>query len=71
MSTQNATSAPESKGGVVLMTIAILIALCGVFAFALLAEQPMTVRGAILGGSLVIAVVLGWLSAPGKQFVAN
>ncbi len=52
------------------MTIAILIALCGVFAFALLAEQPMTVRGAILGGSLVIAVVLGWLSAPGKQFVA-
>ena len=70
MSTQNATSASEPKGGVVLMTIAILIALCGVFAFALLAEQSMAIRGAILGGSLVVAVILGWLSAPGKQFVA-
>ena len=59
MSTQNATPATESKGGVLLMTIAILIAVSGVFAFALLAEQPTGIRVGILIGSLVVGVVLG------------
>ena len=68
MSTQNATPATESKGGVLLMTIAILIAVSGVFAFALLAEQPTGIRVGILIGSLVVGVVLGWFSAPGKEF---
>lgn len=57
MSTQNATPATESKGGVLLMTIAILIAVSGVFAFALLAEQPTGIRVGILIGSLVVGVV--------------
>lgn len=50
------------------MTIAILIAVSGVFAFALLAEQPTGIRVGILIGSLVVGVVLGWFSAPGKEF---
>lgn len=49
------------------MTIAILIAVSGVFAFALLAEQPTGIRVGILIGSLVVGVVLGWFSAPAKN----
>ena len=41
------------------MAIAILIAVSGVFAFALLAEQPTGIRVGILIGSLVVGVVLG------------
>ena len=52
------------------MAVAILIALGGVFAFALMAEQPTTIRAAVLVGCLVVGVVLGWISAPGKQFAA-
>lgn len=50
------------------MTIAVLIALSGVFAFALLAEQPTAIRAGILVGCLIVGVVLGWFSAPGKEF---
>ena len=39
------------------MTIAILIAVSGVFAFALLAEQPTGIRVGILIGSLVVGGV--------------
>lgn len=67
MTTQNATNT-ESKGGVFLMTIAVIIAVSGVFAFALLSEQPTAVRVGILLGSLIVGVVLGWFSAPGKEF---
>ncbi|WP_251570509.1 preprotein translocase subunit SecE [Parasutterella muris] len=70
MSTQKTAPAPESKGGIVLMTIAVLIALSGVFAFALLAEQPTAVRAGILVGCLAVGVVIGWFSAPGKEFAA-
>ncbi len=69
MSTQNTTTT-ESKGGVALMAVAILIAVGGVFAFALLAEQPTAVRAGILVGCLIVGCVLGWFSAPGKDFVA-
>ena len=46
------------------MTIAVLIALSGVFAFALLAEQPTAVRAGILVGCLAAGVIIGWISAP-------
>lgn len=70
MSTQNATQAAEPKGGIALMAVAIVIALGGVIAFALLAEQPVAVRSGVLVGSLIVGVVLGWLSAPGKRFIS-
>ena len=41
------------------MTIAILIAVSGVFAFALLAEQPTGIR---------VGILIGSFSAPGKEF---
>jgi preprotein translocase subunit SecE len=67
MSTQNQTTV-DSKGGVAVMTIAILIAVSGVFAFALLAEQPTVVRAGILFGCIAVGCAIGWFSAPGKQF---
>lgn len=69
MSTQNA-KAVESKSGVALMAVAIVIALSGVFAFALLADQPTLVRVGVLLGCILVGAVIGWFSAPGKEFAA-
>ena len=65
MSTQNAKPV-ESKSGVALMAVAVVIALSGVFAFALLADQPTLVRV----GCILVGAVIGWFSAPGKDFAA-
>ena len=67
MSTQNAKPV-ESKSGVALMAVAIVIALSGVFAFALLADQPTLVRVGVLLGCILVGAVIGWFSAPGKEF---
>ena len=69
MSTQNAKPV-ESKSGVALMALAIVIALSGVFAFALLADQPTLVRVGVLLGCILVGAVIGWFSAPGKEFAA-
>lgn len=69
MSTQNAKPV-ESKGGVALMAVAVVIALSGVFAFALLADQPTLVRVGVLLGCILVGAVIGWFSAPGKEFAA-
>ncbi|GAB1826759.1 preprotein translocase subunit SecE [Turicimonas sp. TL08] len=69
MSTQNAKPV-ESKSGVALMAVAIVIALSGVFAFALLADQPTLVRVGVLLGCILVGAVIGWFSAPGKEFAA-
>ena len=69
MSMQNAKPV-ESKSGVALMAVAIVIALSGVFAFALLADQPTLVRVGVLLGCILVGAVIGWFSAPGKEFAA-
>lgn len=71
MSTQNTkTVQASSKGGVAVMTVAILIALGGVFGFALLADQPTIVRFGVLAGCIIVGAIIGWFSAPGKEFAA-
>lgn len=69
MSMQNAKPV-ESKSGIALMAVAIVIALSGVFAFALLADQPTLVRVGVLLGCILVGAVIGWFSAPGKEFAA-
>lgn len=69
MGTQNTTT-NGNKNGVALMALAIVIAVGGVLAFALLTEQSTMIRVGVLLGSLVVGCVLGWLSAPGKELVA-
>lgn len=69
MSMQNAKPV-ESKSGIALMAVAIVIALSGVFAFALLADQPALVRVGFLLGCILVGAVIGWFSAPGKEFAA-
>ncbi len=69
MSTQNVKTV-EPKGGVALMAVACIIALAGVFAFALLADQPTMVRVGVLVGCILVGAIIGWFSAPGKEFVA-
>ena len=50
----------------ILVTLAVLSALAGVIAFALLTEQPLSVRLGVLAGGLVLAVLLAWLSPSGQ-----
>lgn len=69
MSTQEVETV-SGKSDVVLVTLAALAALAGVVAFALLSEQALAVRLGALGGGLVLAVIIAWLSPSGKRFLA-
>lgn len=69
MSTQEVETV-SGKSDVVLVTLATLAALAGVVAFALLSEQALAVRLGALGGGLVLAVIIAWLSPSGKRFLA-
>ncbi|WP_295480206.1 preprotein translocase subunit SecE [Sutterella sp.] len=69
MSTQEVETV-SGKSDVVLVTLAVLAALAGVVAFALLSEQALAVRLGALAGGLVLAVILAWLSPSGKRFLA-
>ena len=71
MATQNAQPQQGSSNkalDVIVMTLAVLIAAAGLFAFTFLTDQSMGVRiGALLGG-LVVAVAA--FSSTGKRFIA-
>ena len=59
-----------SKSDIALVTLAVLCAIAGVVAFALLTEQPLSIRLASLGGGLVLGVLLAWVSPYGKRLLA-
>lgn len=69
MNNQNVETV-TTKSDVILVTLAVLSALAGVIAFALLTEQPLSVRLGVLAGGLVLAVLLAWLSPSGKRLLA-
>ncbi|MDR3770093.1 MAG: preprotein translocase subunit SecE [Sutterella sp.] len=69
MNNQNVETV-TTKSDVILVTLAVLSALAGVIAFALLTEQPLSVRLGVLAGGLVLAVLLTWLSPSGKRLLA-
>ena len=69
MNNQNVETV-TTKSDVILVTLAVLSALAGVIAFALLTEQPLSVRLGVLAGGLVLAVLLAWLSPSGKRVLA-
>ena len=73
MATQNAKPQQGSSNkalDVIVMTLAVLIAAAGLFAFTFLTDQSMGVRiGALLGG-LVVAVIVAAFSSTGKRFIA-
>ena len=73
MATQNAQPQQGSSNkalDVIVMTLAVLIAAAGLFAFTFLTDQSMGVRiGALLGG-LVVAVIVAAFSSTGKRFIA-
>ena len=58
-----------SKSDIVLVTLAVLCALAGVIAFALLSEQSLAVRLGSLAGGLIPGVGIAWkrLQAYGRQ----
>ena len=69
MNNQNVETV-TSKSDVVLVSLAVLAALAGVVAFALLSEQPLGVRlGAMVAG-VAVGVLLAWLSPSGKRLLA-
>ena len=68
MNNQNVETV-TTKSDVILVTLAVLSALAGVIAFALLTEQPLSVRLGVLAGGLVLAVLLAWLSPDRKSVV--
>ncbi len=59
-----------SKSDVVLVTLAVLSAVAGVVAFALLTEQPISVRLGVLAGGIVLGVLIAWMSPSGKRLLA-
>ncbi len=59
-----------SKSDIALVTLAVLCAIASVVAFALLTEQPLSIRLASLGGGLVLGVLLAWVSPSGKRLLA-
>lgn len=69
MNNQNVETV-TSKSDVVLVSLAVLAALAGVVAFALLSEQPLGLRlGAMVAG-VAVGVLLAWLSPSGKRLLA-
>ena len=52
------------------MTLAVLSALAGVIAFALLSEESLGMRLGVLVAGLVVAIGLAWLSPSGKRLLA-
>lgn len=69
MNNQNVETV-TSKSDIALVTLAILAALAGVIAFALLSEEALGVRLGVLFGGLVLGVGLAWLSPSGKRLLA-
>ena len=69
MTTQNVETV-NSKADLVLVTLAVLAAAAGVLGFTFLTDQPTLVRVGVLIGGLAVALVVAWLSQPGKRFIA-
>ena len=49
--------------------LAILVAIAGVVGFYVLSDKPTIVRAAALAGGLLLAIVIAWTSASGRDFV--
>lgn len=69
MNNQNVETV-TTKSDVFLVSLAVLAALAGVIAFALLSEQALGVRLGVLAGGLVLGVLLAWMSPSGKRLLA-
>ena len=59
-----------SKSDIALVTLAVLCAVAGVVAFALLSEQSLAVRLGSLAGGLILGIGIAWLSPSGKRLLA-
>lgn len=59
-----------SKSDIVLVTLAVLCALAGVVAFALLSEQSLAVRLGSLAGGIILGIAIAWMSPSGKRLLA-
>ena len=69
MTTQNVETV-SSKVDIVLVALAVLAAAAGVLGFTFLTDQPTLARVGVLIGGLAVALVVAWLSQPGKRFIA-
>lgn len=69
MNNQNVETV-TSKSDIALVTLAILAALAGVIAFALLSEEALGVRLGVLFGGLLLGIGLAWLSLSGKRLLS-
>jgi preprotein translocase subunit SecE len=50
------------------VAVAVLLLIAGIAGFYFLSESPMVVRVASVLAGMVAGAVLGWTTAPGKQF---
>jgi preprotein translocase subunit SecE len=50
------------------LSLSVLIVAVGISGFYLLAEMPLVVRVGAFIGSLILAALVAWTSAPGQQF---
>ena len=60
----------NSKADIALSAVAVAVALAGIVAFSFLSQESMLLRvGALLGG-IVLGLLIGWFTLPGKRFIA-
>ena len=69
MNNQNVETV-TSKSDIALVTLAILAALAGVIAFALLSEEALGVRLGVVFGGVLLGIGLAWLSPSGKRLLS-
>ncbi len=54
----------------ILVTVAAVVAVCGVLAFTFLSDQHLGVRLGLLFAGLVIGGIIAWFSPSGKRFIS-
>jgi preprotein translocase subunit SecE len=60
----------NSKADYALAGLAVIVALAGVVGFSFLSQETTLVRVALLLGGIVVGLLIGWFTQPGKRFIA-
>ena len=70
MSTQNTKPGSNKGADIAVVSLAVVAAAAGLFAFTFLTDQSLGIRLGALVGGLVLAVVIAAFSPSGKRFIA-
>ncbi len=60
---------PSSAVDKIMLTVSVLVLLAGIVGFHQLADGSVWVRGGVLAGGIVVAVVIALISQSGRRFI--